>query len=145
MTWHSSPLVGALALASLSFAIAACTTARSYDVPPPTNKEYTEAEKTQLANDIRDVIKDRCWGCHGEPGKKAFGNFDYALDYDKLAASDHVDLKNPEKSEVYDLVASGNMPRKMNEDGKPKLKDPLPKAVADRLLEWLRAGAPRWE
>ena len=64
---------------------------------------------------------------------------------DELVKSDVIDLEQPEESEIYDLVASGNMPRKMNEAGKPKLRNPLPPAVADRLLEWIRAGAPRWE
>lgn len=145
MTRHPVLVASVLAIAGAAFALAACTSQRAYVVPPPTNTAYTDAERTELANTIRDAFKENCWGCHGEPGKEAFGDFDYVLDHEKLVRSDVIDLAKPEKSEIYDLVASGNMPRKMNEAGKPKLKNPLPPAVADKLLEWIRAGAPKWE
>lgn len=94
------------------------------------------------------MLRSRCWGCHGEPGKRAYGEtgaVDWILDYDKLIDYSLVIPGKPGKSRlVYITAVEGKMPRAFDENGIPSLADSLTDAEQQVLIDWVKAGAPRW-
>jgi hypothetical protein len=77
----------------------------------------------------RTILSPRCGGCHG--GTHSAGGMNFSS-YDKIMATGTITAGDPDKSQLYDAVLSGRMPR----DTK------LPAGHIDRLREWIAAGAP---
>jgi mono/diheme cytochrome c family protein len=87
-----------------------------------------------LATRARAILKSNCARCHGQDGV-AKGKFGYVLDRDKLVARNKVVPGSPAESELYQRVASGEMP--------PPGKTPRPgKDEVALLKRWIEAGAP---
>lgn len=143
----------ALTAAMLAFACAV-TIALAQDDPAPEPapepkpaKELTQAEKDALATRAYFVLRNRCWGCHGEPGKTAFGEtvaLDWILDYDKLVAAKLVIPGKVKESRLIYLTTLGKMPREFDAEGKPSKEGELPEAEQKALVDWVKAGAPKW-
>ncbi len=105
----------------------------------PLSTASADPSAQQLATQVQTLFKNRCYQCHGEPGKKVQGGFDFVLDLERLRANpDYVDLNDPAKSSIYQRVLNDEMP----DDG-TKLS-PNQKAT---ILSWIRKGAlaPRVE
>lgn len=113
----------------------------------PVAAEPTDKEKSEMAAKVYTLLKDKCAPCHGAEAKKVMGKkgtLNYILDYDKLISEKLIDTKSPEKSALYEEISEGNMPRELDKDGKPKTKKKLAQAEIDLVLNWLKAGAPKW-
>ncbi len=135
--------MAAATLLMLAVLCAACaSTGGEAPKPAPT---FTEAQKAELAEGVFKLLKDRCAECHQAGAPKIYAKIDYMLDYEKLVKSRWVKLDAPERSALYTECEEGSMPLKLNADGKPKIKDPLPQAQVEMLLQWLQAGAPKWK
>jgi mono/diheme cytochrome c family protein len=37
---------------------------------------------------VKQIFERSCYGCHGKPDRKVYGNFDYLLDHKQLIAKD---------------------------------------------------------
>lgn len=129
----------------LACLVFACESQQSTEGPKDPPKTYTEAEKAQLATDFNKLMKEQCAECHDYGAKKVYDKIDYLLDHDKLVRSKIVNLDKPEESTLYGEIEEGEMPRKFDESGKPKIKVKLAKEQADLVLNWLKAGAPAWK
>jgi RNA-binding protein YhbY len=129
----------------LACLVFACESQQTSDGPKDPPKTYTEAEKAELASGVHKLFQDHCAECHDYGAKKVYDKIDYILDHDKLVKSKIVNLEQPEASELYEEIAEGEMPRKFDADGKPKIKVKLAKEQADLVLNWLKAGAPAWK
>lgn len=129
---------------ALAAVLAACASDR---LPAPRTKS-PEPAVDPLAAQAYAVIRDNCWGCHGEPGKEAYGEFapiDWILDYDMLIENYMVIPGKPGKSRlVYIVAVEGKMPRKFDENGVPRLEGELSEEETQTLIDWIKAGAPRW-
>lgn len=106
----------------------------------------SEKEKLEMANKVYTLLKDKCYSCHGEAGKRAMGKvdgeaFNWVLDYDKLVSTKLV-AANDEESEIYTICKSGGMPRDV---ANPKKRVKLPQEDLDLMLNWIKAGAPKWD
>jgi len=115
--------------------------------PQPAPKELTQAEKDALATRAYFVLRNRCWGCHGEPGKQAYGltaPLDWILDYDKLIEAKLVVPGSARQSRIVYLTTLGKMPREFDAQGKPSKEGELPQAEQEALTAWVKAGAPKW-
>ena len=117
-----------------------CTTLSQFSA------QASEKEKLEMANKVYALLKDKCYSCHGEAGKKAMGKvdgdpFSWVLDYDKLVATKLL-APNDEESELYTLMKSGSMPRDPSNTRK-RMK--LPQEDIDMVLKWIKAGAPKWD
>lgn len=113
----------------------------------PVAAEPTDKEKSEMAAKVHTLLKDKCASCHGADAKKVMGKkgtLNYILDYDKLISEKLIDTASPEKSPLYEEISEGNMPRELDKDAKPKTKKKLAQAEIDLVLNWLKAGAPKW-
>ena len=94
-----------------------------------------EEQIPDIALKAKAVLKDNCHGCHGDGGSAANGF--YVLSPRSLKS--RVMPGQPEQSEqsrlIRVLLPNGSMP-----------KDGEPLAAADRqtLIDWIKAGAPRF-
>lgn len=99
----------------------------------PLIDELEEYKKKYLADDsiegrVNQVFSAKCARCHG--GNADRGGFGKIEDLESLAKSKYVNLDEPEKSEIYTIVESGEMPISERE-----------RLTADELndiLVWLR-------
>lgn len=137
------PTIAAATLFLLAALAAACASTASR--APQPRPSFTEAQKAELAEGVLKLLKERCAECHQAGAPKIYAKIDYILDHDKLVKSRWVKLDEPEYSGLYTECEDGSMPLKLNAEGKPKIKDPLPKAQVNMLLQWLQAGAPAWK
>lgn len=145
------PLALTAALLALACAV---TIALAQDDPAPEPapepkpaKELSQAEKDALSTRAYFVLRNRCWGCHGEPGKTAYGEtvaLDWILDYEKLVAAKLVIPGKVKESRLIYLITLGKMPREFDAEGKPSKEGELPEAEQTALIEWVKAGAPKW-
>ncbi|MCB9936104.1 MAG: hypothetical protein H6840_10465 [Planctomycetes bacterium] len=137
-------------LACLAFAalLAACASER---LPAPRAAQHEPAPEpvNELAQRAYDVLRDDCWGCHGQPGRKAYGEttpLDWILDYDKLIETKTVIPGHPGKSRlIYITAVLGKMPRAFDEQGAPSIEVELSEADQQTLIDWIKEGAPRWK
>lgn len=136
-----STLLACLALAAL---LAACAADR---LPAP--RAAAPAPVNELAQRAHDVLRRNCWGCHGQPGKKAYGEttpLDWILDYEKLIETRTVVPGHPGKSRlIYITAVEGKMPRAFDEKGAPSIEAELSEADQQTLIDWIKEGAPRWK
>ena len=101
-----------------------------------------------LANRAYTIIRENCWGCHGEPGRPAYGEtvpLDWILEYDRLLEHKLVIPNSAGKSRLIRITLLGDMPRAYDERGLPSKRALLDTDLIDELIEWINAGAPRWE
>lgn len=113
----------------------------------PVSAAPTDKEKSEMAAKVYTLLKDKCASCHGADAKKVMGKkgtLNYILDYDKLISEKLIDTASPEKSPLYEEISEGNMPRELDKDGKPTTKKKLAQAEIDLVLNWIKAGAPKW-
>lgn len=107
--------------------------------------EPSEKEKADLAGKVYTLLKDKCYSCHGDPNGRVMGKidgtpFNFVLDYDKLVSNRLLAPKD-EESELYTVMKSGGMPREV---GNPRKRVKLPQDDLDLVLNWIKAGAPKW-
>jgi serine/threonine-protein kinase len=101
------------------------------------------ADNKPLAIRARDVLKERCHGCHKGPNSKG-GNFN-ALVYETLVTAGPGHAKPvivPGKlaqSRVWQQLDAGEMP----EEGSDQREKFTP-AEKEDLKHWIEAGAPKW-
>ncbi|MCB9936171.1 MAG: hypothetical protein H6840_10810 [Planctomycetes bacterium] len=100
-------------------------------------------EHAELAEKVKSLLKTNCYGCHGEPGKKAKGKIDYILDHARLT-SKLVNIKKPEKSKLLQVLDEGDMPRVPDPDGGKPVGKKLADDQIDLVRKWIEAGAPAW-
>ncbi|MCC6572711.1 MAG: hypothetical protein IT462_02875 [Planctomycetes bacterium] len=127
--------------ATVAFGVAATVSAE--EKPKP----LTRREQTELATKVYNLLKDKCYGCHGETGKTVYGlegKFDYILDYDKLVEARAIRRSFPGESKIWMQINDGEMPRKLDSNGEPKTKVKLALAEIDLVKKWVDAGVPRW-
>lgn len=103
----------------------------------------SDSEKLQYNRDIRPLLSDRCFTCHGpdKAGRKA----DLRLDNrDAAVKAGVLDPKNLTSSEILARIDSDDPDEVMPP---PKLKKPLSDAEKTRLRTWVEQGAeyqPHW-
>jgi len=99
--------------------------------------------------DIRPILSDRCYGCHGpdsEKGRKAGLRLDTPEGARQLLESGHraIDPDNPAASEMIARLHSDDPDEVMPP---PELKRPLTPGERELLTRWVREGAvyqPHW-
>lgn len=90
----------------------------------PTDSEALSSSSGVIGFDILSakIFQPKCLACHVQ-----FGN------YNDLMSSGFVVAKNPESSRLYQMVASGQM---------PKNGTPLSEAEVKAIYEWISNGSP---
>src|ERR1700733_9478548 len=91
--------------------------------------------------DVLQVFHAKCAMCHGADLKKPQGQppFGFVLDLKRLAADkDKVIPGDPDNSNLWKLVASGNMPQR----GQSNSPIPLTQAQKQVVKTWITAGCP---
>ncbi|MCZ7608254.1 MAG: hypothetical protein M5U25_19860 [Planctomycetota bacterium] len=140
-------------LLGLAALLAACAaerlpSARGAEPEPDPVVEPAPEPVNELAQRAYTVLRDNCWGCHGQPGKKAYGEttpLDWILDYDKLIETKTVVPGHPGKSRlIYITAVEGKMPRAFDEQGAPSIEVGLSDEDQQTLIDWIKEGAPRW-
>ena len=115
---------------------------------PDTEPAPQPTEDELLAASAYTVLKESCWDCHGNPDKEAFGEtapVDWILDYDKLIETKTVIPGSAGKSRlIYIIAVEGKMPREFDADGAPSIEGELNEQDLQTLIDWVKAGAPRW-
>ena len=77
------------------------------------NSKYETSPESNPESDARKILEMKCFRCHANGVSK--GGFGGMEDFSKLLSSKYVDLKNPERSEIYTLSESGEMPTNKRE------------------------------
>ena len=106
------------------------------------------ADAPDFVRDIQPILEENCIRCHGEKKDKGELRLDtHSLTMEGGETSDAIDLKNPEKSLLLELISHPHdhediMPPTPNEDGK-KGGEPLTKNKIALREAWMRDGA-KW-
>ncbi len=94
-------------------------------------------EGTKMASRVREIFEAKCVDCHGPELPRPKGKFGYVLDLKRMAENpDYVVRGDPEKSELYKLVFTDEMP---GEDSNVPALTPEEKEAVRR---WVELGAP---
>ncbi len=94
-------------------------------------------EGTKMAVRVREIFEAKCVDCHGPELPRPKGKFGYVLDLKRMAENpDFVVRGDPEKSELYKLVFTDEMP---GEDSNVPALTPAEKEAVRR---WVELGAP---
>src|SRR3954466_5869672 len=97
----------------------------------------SEDEGAKAAARVRDIFEAKCLDCHGPELPRPKGKFGYVLDLQRMADNpDYVVRGNPDKSELYKLVANDEMP------GEDANVPPLTKDEKEIVRRWVELGAP---
>lgn len=89
------------------------------------------------ARKVEAIFREKCADCHGAQLARPKGKFGYVLDLKRVAGNtDYVVPGHPEKSDIYSLVFSEEMP---GEDSKVA---PLTKGEKEDVRRWIELGAP---
>jgi uncharacterized membrane protein len=89
------------------------------------------------ARKVEAIFREKCADCHGAQLARPKGKFGYVLDLKRVAGNtDYVVRGNPEKSEIYSLVFSEEMP------GEDSEVPPLTKGEKEDVRRWIELGAP---
>ncbi|MHC4839658.1 MAG: hypothetical protein ACYTDT_01700 [Planctomycetota bacterium] len=100
-----------------------------------------------MALEVRDILKKRCWQCHGQPDHETFGEvvpLDWILNHDKLIEHRLVLPGSARESRLVYLMVTGEMPREMDEHGSPSGRAEMPEDEIQTVVDWVKQGAPRW-
>lgn len=105
----------------------------------PTNNPESFS-KDELALRAGNIIRQRCFECHGPDKQKA----DLRLDQQKflsqpLSSGSSLLHTDPEQSELYQRITSSDPDFRM-----PTNRDPLPVEEIEILKRWLEAGSPSY-
>lgn len=112
-------------------------------------RAYLAAAPISFNRDVRPILSDRCYGCHGpdaNKGRKA------GLRLDEQAGATK-ELKSGERAIIPGDVENSEMVRRMLSTDPddimppPDLNRPLTKAERDVLIQWIKEGAkyePHW-
>ena len=102
----------------------------------PLSFSYADSTGPDFNSEIRPILSDRCFKCHGTDEAAREG--DLRLD-NREGALVVLDLENLEESELYYRLTTD-----FAEDRMPPRKEAIPLSVSERelLIEWVRAGAP---
>ena len=96
------------------------------------------AGKLAFNRDIRPILSDKCFLCHGPDPKKR--GADLRLDVREEAIKDgHITPGSPEKSLIVERILSHD-PEEQMPPAKSKL-DPLTKGEIEKLKQWIAEGA----
>jgi len=87
-------------------------------------------EDDSIDGRVLKIFNAKCVRCHGNGKEK--GGFGDIEKLPELLKSKYIDFKNPEKSELYEEVESGDMPKNKNER--------LTTAELNDVLDWIRQG-----
>lgn len=135
-------------LPALLCVIALLCAALAQDKQPAEPEKAADAEAKALATQAYFVLRENCWSCHGEPGKKAYGEtvpLDWILDHDQLLKTKTVVPGSAKESRlIYIIAVEGKMPRAFDENGRPGIEAEMPEADLQTLIDWVKAGAPKW-
>jgi serine/threonine-protein kinase len=108
----------------------------------PVTGRAQPADKEKLALQVKDILSRNCYRCHGLNGANE-GQFNWALDFQKLVGPKAIDAKNPkvvagdpDNSRLF--VRMGKRKTMPPEEEQPRPTDEEIKAVRD----WIAAGAP---
>ncbi|HEX8310408.1 MAG TPA: DUF2231 domain-containing protein [Chthoniobacteraceae bacterium] len=94
-------------------------------------------EEQKLAADVRDIFEAKCNDCHGSHLAKPKGKYGYVLDLQRTADNpDYVLRYHPEKSELYALIETNEMP------GEDSDVPPLTPEEKETVYRWIKVGAP---
>ena len=88
-------------------------------------------DETSVPLQVRQILEDRCYYCHGEDGA-AEGGINFLLDYDRLVAKQYIVPGEPLKSLLYRQVVLDDM---------PKDDEPLAAAEKELIRSWIADGA----
>ena len=89
------------------------------------------------AGKVETIFREKCADCHGAQLARPKGKFGYVLDLKRIAGNtDYVVPGHPEKSEIYRLVFSEEMP------GDDSKVPPLTKGEKEDVRRWIELGAP---
>ena len=103
---------------------------------------------SDFVKDIQPIFEENCIRCHGENKDKGELRLDtYALTMEGGETGDAIDLRNPDKSLILELISHAHdhddiMPPTPDENGK-KGGEPLSKDQISLLDAWIRSGA-KW-
>ncbi len=115
-----------------------CMSLTSAEEIPANNPESFSQE--ELAFRAGNIIRQRCFECHGPDKQKA----DLRLDQQKflsqpLSSGSSLLHTDPEQSELYQRITSSDPDFRM-----PSNRDPLPAKEIEILKRWLEAGFPSY-
>lgn len=97
----------------------------------------TSAEGPKMAGKVREIFEAKCLDCHGPELPRPKGKFGYVLDLKRMADNpEYIERGLPEKSELYKLVFSDEMP------GEDANVPPLTKDEKEIVRQWIELGAP---
>jgi uncharacterized membrane protein len=99
--------------------------------------EPAKEEQIRLAQSVHDIFEAKCLDCHGPELPRPKGKFGYVLDLQRMAENpDYVVRGEPDKSELYKLVANDEM------HGEDANVPPLTKEEKEIVRRWVEVGAP---
>ncbi len=94
-------------------------------------------EGTRLAGRVREIFEAKCLDCHGPELPRPKGKFGYVLDLKRMADNpEYVTRGNPEKSELYQMVFTDDMP------GEDANVPPLTAEEKEIVRRWIELNAP---
>ncbi len=100
----------------------------------------TYARSVEFNRDIRPILSDRCFACHGPDNANRQANL--RLDVESAAKAKAIVPGQPEQSPLYQRIVTANKALRMP----PAYRghDPLPPHQIAILKQWIAAGAP-WQ
>lgn len=101
-----------------------------------------------IAQQAYDILKNRCYKCHGQPDHPTFGEvvpLDWILDHNKLIEHRIVIPGSVKESRLIYLMVMGEMPREMDENGSPSGRVEMPESEIKLIAEWINKDAPAWK
>lgn len=125
-----------LAALTLSFTSFGADHCEDLGTEKATRQVYSATSPDTVKN-LQSFFAANCMGCHG-PGNKR-GPIKNISDLKEIKSLGYVDTKTPENSTLYQVVATGKMPK-----GAPLVDKELEDAKSV-ILAWLKAGAPEGE
>jgi uncharacterized membrane protein len=124
-------------LSSLEMKFATLLTLLFYLVATESPAAAVSEEGTQLAGRVREIFEAKCLDCHGPELPRPKGKFGYVLDLKRMADNpDYVERGNPEKSELYQMIVSDEMP------GEDANVPPLTSEEKEIVKRWIELNAP---
>jgi uncharacterized membrane protein/mono/diheme cytochrome c family protein len=102
-----------------------------------TARAQPAGDARDFGGEVRGIFAKKCAGCHGPDVPKPKGRFGYILDLPRVAGNPEMVIpKQPDESELWALVRTGEMPPPDSPRG------PLTDAEKETIRAWIAAGAP---
>ena len=96
-----------------------------------------DPEGVKAAAKVREIFEAKCIDCHGPELPRPKGKFGYVLDLKRMADNpEYVTRGNPDKSELYNMVKSDEMP------GEDANVPPLTADEKEIVRRWIELNAP---